>query len=206
MSLTNTQSALNTADTVSVRLTLDVTYALNGEDGAEMAQNLQRMCERAIGAGMLTGGTEAEVEEYSMEAVIRQEPLLDPSDSSEEVAIKNVLGNVAAKPFYIWANDDCSNKSDCFKEAKSIRLELFNDGGLNVHIVDADGVEVTDSEIEAHETLAKAGYFAGKRKPEVKPDIPGAFMVNDPQDSEGYAIVGDDIAALILEAKDHLVS
>lgn len=118
----------------------------------------------------------------------------------------NVLGKVAAKPFYIWANEDCSNKSDIFDEAKAIRLKLFNDGGTTVHIVDADGVEVVDAEIEAHEVLAKHDYFVGARKSEVRPDCPGAFMVNDPLDPDGYAIVGDDLAALIMEARDHLIN
>lgn len=54
-------------DLVKVRLTLDVIYRLNGEDATEMASNLQRMCERAIGEGMLTGASDAEVDEYSME-------------------------------------------------------------------------------------------------------------------------------------------
>lgn len=119
-------------------------------------------------------------------------------------SIKTVLGNVAVKPFYIWANEDCANKSDSFSEAKKIRLALINEGGVSVHIVDADGVEVVDAEIEGHEALVNAGYYAGTRKPDVKPEFPGAFMVNDPQDSDGFAIVGDDIAALISEAVGHL--
>lgn len=127
-----------------------------------------------------------------------------PQDKS--VYPLNVLGKVAANPFYIWANEDCSNKSDSFAEAKAIRLELFNDGGTTVHIVDADGVEVVDAEIEAHEVLAKHDYFVGARKSEVRPDCPGAFMVNDPLDPDGYAIVGDDLAALIMEARDHLIN
>ncbi|KLR57140.1 hypothetical protein [Diaphorobacter sp. J5-51] len=129
-----------------------------------------------------------------------------PLESQDKAdAPKNVLGTVAVPPFYIWANEDCDNKSDSFSEAKAIRLALFNGGGESVHIVDADGVEVVDTEIEAHEALAKAGYFAGARKPEVKPGFPGAFMVNDPQDPEGFAIVGDDIAALLIEARNHLI-
>lgn len=118
---------------------------------------------------------------------------------------KNALGHVAAKPFYIWANDDCANKSDSFSEAKTIRLALFNEGGESVYIVDADGVEVVDAEIECHESLAKSGYFAGARKPEVKPGFAGAFMVNDPLDHDGFAIVGDDVGVLILEAQAQLI-
>ena len=128
------------------------------------------------------------------------------ASQDKAVELKNTLGQVATAPFYIWANDDCANKTNNFNEAKAIRLTLFNEGGESVYIVDADGVEVVDAEIEAHEALANAGYFAGARKPDVKPEFPGAFMVNDPQDSEGYAIVGDDIASLILEARDHLTA
>ena len=42
---------------------------------------------------------------------------------------------------------------DCFTEAKEIRLSLINDGAESAYIVDADGVEVVDSEIQAHEAL-----------------------------------------------------
>lgn len=58
-----------------MRLTLDVTYALNGENASEMVSRLRKMCERAIDEGMLTGETDAEVEEYSMDAVIQPETL-----------------------------------------------------------------------------------------------------------------------------------
>ena len=122
-----------------------------------------------------------------------------------EAALKNVSGDVAAPPFYIWANEDCAGRSEIFKEAKAIRLHLINEGSEDVYIVDAFGVEVADEEVLAHEALVDAGYFAGARKPEVKPDFSGVFMVNDPQDAKGFAIVGDDIAALILEARDHLI-
>ncbi len=67
--------------TVKVRLTLNITYDLNGENAVEMVSRLRKMCERAIGEGMLTGETDAEVEEYSMDAVIHPEPL-----SEEELA------------------------------------------------------------------------------------------------------------------------
>ncbi len=65
----------NLTETIKVRLTLDVTYDLNGENATEMVGRLRRMCERAIGEGMLTGETDAEVDKYSMDAVIQPEPL-----------------------------------------------------------------------------------------------------------------------------------
>lgn len=51
---------------VRLRLTLDVTYDLNGETIVEMKKNLRRMVEIAIGEGLLTGASYAEVDQYSM--------------------------------------------------------------------------------------------------------------------------------------------
>lgn len=62
-------------DTADVRLTLDVTYVLNEESAMGMAELLRRMCRRAIGDGMLTGETGAEVDEYSLDVVMLPEPL-----------------------------------------------------------------------------------------------------------------------------------
>ena len=53
-------------ETASLRLTLDVTYALNGESLDHMVERLHRMCERAIGEGMLTGDSASEAESYSI--------------------------------------------------------------------------------------------------------------------------------------------
>ena len=61
--------------TTKIRLTLDVVYNLNSESAQEMASRLQKMCEQAIGNGMLTGEPNAEVDEHSMEAKIIPEPL-----------------------------------------------------------------------------------------------------------------------------------
>lgn len=41
----------------------------------------------------------------------------DSAPNGKSVYPFNVLGKIAAKPFYIWVNDDCSNKSDSFTEA-----------------------------------------------------------------------------------------
>lgn len=69
--------ALAPSSQVTLRLTLDVTYRLNGETVDEMVARLQKLCEQAIGNGMLTGESEAEVDEYSMEAKIQPEPLTE---------------------------------------------------------------------------------------------------------------------------------
>jgi len=63
----------------------------------------------------------------------------------------NVQGRPAVPPYYIWAQEDCANMSHDFSEAKRIRAELVADGLAQVYIVDADGVEVVDPEIEAAE-------------------------------------------------------
>ncbi|WP_262522904.1 hypothetical protein [Agrobacterium tumefaciens] len=61
----NTQT---TPEIVSARLTLDVAYLLNGESASEMLERMRGMCERAIGEGMLTGETAAEVDAWSIAA------------------------------------------------------------------------------------------------------------------------------------------
>lgn len=63
------------SEMVTMRLTLDVTYALNGESAAEMVTRLRKMCERAIGDGLLTGESDAEVEEHSVNVTIQLDPL-----------------------------------------------------------------------------------------------------------------------------------
>lgn len=67
-----------TNETTKVRLTLDVTYNLNGESAAEMASRLREMCERSIGEGMLTGATDAELDEYAINVEIQ--PEIQPED------------------------------------------------------------------------------------------------------------------------------
>lgn len=68
-------------ETVRLRLTLDVTYTPNGVLVAELIENLQQLCERAIGEGLLTGASAAEVEEHSMAV----EPMPD-SIPEEDIA------------------------------------------------------------------------------------------------------------------------
>ncbi len=53
--------------------------------------------------------------------------------------------------------------------------------------------------------LESAGLFIGDRDPKVNPGFPGRYMVNDPQDAEGFAIVGDDMEAMVREAHEQLL-
>lgn len=113
------------------------------------------------------------------------------------------LGNVSVPPYYIWANEDCANKAEHFTEAKAIRVELINDGAEEVYIVDANGNEVVDEEIKAHEALTAAGFFVGARSELVNPGFDGAFMVADRSHEDGYAIVGEHLGELMVEACEH---
>lgn len=64
---TNTQA---THGVVNARLTLDVAYLLNGVPASEMLERLRSMCERAIGEGMLTDETAAEVDTWSVDVSV----------------------------------------------------------------------------------------------------------------------------------------
>ena len=55
------------ANLCRLRFTLDVTYDLNDVSPDEMVNRLRKMGEWAIGEGMLTGDTNAEVDQYSMD-------------------------------------------------------------------------------------------------------------------------------------------
>lgn len=61
--------------------------------------------------------------------------------------LQNSKGQSAVPPFYIWASDKCSENSFCFDEAKQILQKQIRAGGRAVHITDATGSEVIDSDI-----------------------------------------------------------
>lgn len=56
----------NTSNQCTIELAVTVTYSLNGESPDAMSSNLQHMVVQAIGNGMLTGSSDAEVETYSL--------------------------------------------------------------------------------------------------------------------------------------------
>lgn len=59
---------INTEKPTKICFTLEVSYILNGEQPEEMVRRLENMVRHAIGEGMLTGETAAEVDEYSLNA------------------------------------------------------------------------------------------------------------------------------------------
>ncbi|MGV4935305.1 hypothetical protein ACVCGZ_05750 [Serratia nematodiphila] len=80
---TNTQA---TSEIVNARLTLDVTYLLNGEPVLEMLERLRGLCERAIGEGMLTGETAAEVDTWSIDASLSPSAVVSEAHEAEIAA------------------------------------------------------------------------------------------------------------------------
>ncbi len=63
-----------------IRLTLDVVYDLNGESAISMISRLEEMVAHAIGEGMLTGSSTAEVAEFATKVVEI------PATAEEEIA------------------------------------------------------------------------------------------------------------------------
>ncbi|HBO8102061.1 hypothetical protein LM241_28895 [Pseudomonas aeruginosa] len=76
---------LTTHEVANARLTLDVAYLLNGEAAPEMLARLRGMCERAIGEGLLTGDTAAEVDAWSIDVSVAQ-PAADRDALEAEIA------------------------------------------------------------------------------------------------------------------------
>ncbi len=91
---------------MSHRLTLQLTvdYDLRGVDPADMAANLQRLVERAIGEGLLTGETEAEVDTWSGR-VIEDTELGDTGDVNSPDVIGVWLRSLD-KDDHVYIDDD----------------------------------------------------------------------------------------------------
>lgn len=68
---------LQKADTVELELKLNVRYALHGENATEMVARLQRMVETAMGEGLLTGESDAEVVEHALAVRIKPQPIAE---------------------------------------------------------------------------------------------------------------------------------
>lgn len=130
----------------------------------------------------------------------------NPAAPDQGALLRNVLHKPATLPFYIWANEDCSNTTKSWPDAKALRMELINGGCESVYILDAAGVEVVDAEIAAHETLVQAGYIVGPNNGEVQLGRDGAFAVFDPRFEQGWKVVlaGDDLGELVAAACDKL--
>lgn len=118
-------------------------------------------------------------------------------EAGRSPALLNVAGSVAQSPFYIWGNEDCANSTPDFQQAKAIRLALFNEGAEDVYIADANGVEVVDADIAAHEVLANAGCIV---RPKESPGCAGGFLLFVGGVHED-ALEGGSIADLLRQAE-----
>lgn len=82
------------SEKLKLRLTVDVTYDLNGEDQAVLERYLEKMVSRAIGDGLLTGASDAEVETH--EVRVDEVPETPDEEAIEEaIAIRLENGTFA---------------------------------------------------------------------------------------------------------------
>lgn len=114
------------APDVKVRLTLDVAYILNGEVAGDLVARLYLMCERALGNGLLTGDTAAEVEEYAIDVSLPREPL-----SEDEIAdfLRQRIedGNLAAEDIPVRLARYGLMAPDAFAAEMRERMEMAAD-------------------------------------------------------------------------------
>lgn len=57
--------------TTTISITVNVTYEMNGVAANEMAANLESAFVNAVGSGLLTGDTKAEVDSYEIKTAIK---------------------------------------------------------------------------------------------------------------------------------------
>lgn len=137
-----TNQETGTGNTLRARLTLDVEYALNGTTREEMVSQLEKLCESAIGNGMLTGCTAAEVEQYAMKATaVDSSPADQKADAPVIVVLKTNCAPVVNEVFanragvkIIFVDEDTEGCN-----ADSIRLVEGATSYVGVHLAEHDG-------------------------------------------------------------------
>lgn len=114
------------APDVKVRLTLDVAYVLNGEVAGDLVARLYLMCERAVGNGLLTGDTVAEVEEYAIDVSLPREPL--PEDEIADFLRQRIEdGTLAAEDIPVRLARYGLMAPDAFVAEMRERMEMAAD-------------------------------------------------------------------------------
>lgn len=83
------------SDVVKLRLTLDVTYDLQGVGTEEMQARLHVMVQNAVSEGMLTGDTPAEVEAW--ETHVTEVPLADEEEIATYLQEQIEGGHISAE-------------------------------------------------------------------------------------------------------------
>lgn len=104
------------SEIADLRVVLNVTYSLNRENATEMAGRLQRMCEYCIGEGMLTGESDAEVENFSIDVSIQSPATAHASRPSVNTAspddLKTIFGEEHPEwPMLDWKYEVANNDS-----------------------------------------------------------------------------------------------
>lgn len=113
-----------------IRLTLDVTFLLNGENLEEMSNRLRRMVERAVGEGLLTGETAAEVEKYSMEVTVAPEPLTE--DELADFMLRRIEnGSIGVEDIPVRLARYGLMEPAAFVSEMRERMEMAKDDGEN---------------------------------------------------------------------------
>lgn len=92
----NSQSASvsSAAGTLSVRVAIDIQYALNGDPAPHVMEHLHAAISRAIGGGLLSGSLGVEVDEYSVGIEVVPDSL-DEDDVADYLDRRIADGNLA---------------------------------------------------------------------------------------------------------------
>lgn len=67
-------------ETLTVEAAIKVTYELNGENSIEVVRNLEKLIQRAIGEGILTGELDVTVANYDVNVVATQHVNIKPTE------------------------------------------------------------------------------------------------------------------------------
>lgn len=185
----------DTPETVNARLTLDVTYLLNGEAAPELLARLERMCELAIGEGLLTGETAAEVDTWSID--VSEVPSATNRDALEaEIAAfmqqRIEDGNLGAEDIPVRLARYGLMAPEAFADEMRERMGMDDDAPTGQAVIPstepADG-----SEIEMQIAVACIGASGS-------PDVP-IFKVRITQEEYDLGIHYDKARDLAEEAR-----
>lgn len=141
---TNTQA---TSEIVNARLTLDVTYLLNGEPASEMLERLRSLCERAIGEGMLTGETAAEVDTWSIDASLSPSAVVSEAHEAEIAAFMRQRiedGNLDAEDIPVRIVRYGLLASEAFVSEMRERMDMDDDDDLEAQATVAVSADPPD--------------------------------------------------------------
>jgi len=189
---THTQA---TPETVNARLTLDVTYLLNGEAAPELLARLERMCELAIGEGLLTGETAAEVHTWSID-VSEVPSAADRETLEAEIAAfmqqRIEDGNLGAEDIPVRLARYGLMAPEAFADEMRERMGMDDDAPTGQAVI-ASAEPADGSEIEMQVAVACIGASGS-------PDVP-VFKVRITQEEYDLGIHYDKAKDLAEDAR-----